>query len=157
MARELAPGGAADVHLDPFRDPRIELELVSTGARGDTGGVAISIEDDEGCPRYTAAVVRGVRVAPSPEWLATRLRAIGLRPINNIVDATNFVLHELGQPLHAFDLAKLGSAVVVRRAREGERLTTLDGVERSLSAEMLVIADAERPVALAGGNGRRGH
>lgn len=150
VARELAPGGAADVHLDPFGDAPLELGLEAAGDRGVTGGVSISIEDVEGCSRYTAAVLRGVRVAPSPEWLATRLRAIGQRPINNIVDATNFVLHELGQPLHAFDLDKLGSAVVVRRAREGERLITLDGVERSLTEEMLVIADAERPVALAG-------
>lgn len=150
VARELAPGGAADVHLNAFRDLAVEVELVAADAGGETAGVTLRIEDTEGCPRYTAAVVRGVTVAPSPEWLATRLRAIGQRPINNIVDATNYVLHELGQPLHAFDLAKLGTQVVVRRARAAERLTTLDGVERELTDEMLVIADADRPVALAG-------
>lgn len=150
VARELAPGGAADVHLNAFRDLAVEVELVAADAGGETAGVTLRIEDTEGCPRYTAAVVRGVTVAPSPEWLATRLRAIGQRPINNIVDATNYVLHELGQPLHAFDLAKLGTQLVVRRARAAERLTTLDGVERELTDEMLVIADADRPVALAG-------
>jgi phenylalanyl-tRNA synthetase beta chain len=113
-------------------------------------GVRVAIEDLRGCSRYLGAVVRQVRVAPSPDWLASRLRAVGLRPINNVVDVTNYVLHELGQPLHAFDLARLGSEVVVRFAREGERLVTLDGVERALSPDVLVIADASRPVALAG-------
>ncbi len=112
---------------------------------------ALEVEDPEGCPRYVARVVRGVAVGPSPAWLRRRLEAIGLRSINNVVDVTNFVLWELGQPLHAFDLDRLaGRRIVVRRARRGERLTTLDGVERELDPEMLVIADAERPVALAG-------
>ena len=95
-------------------------------------------------------MIRGVRVAPAPPWLEGRIRAIGLRPISNVVDATNYVLHELGQPLHAFDLARLGDTVVVREARAGEQLTTLDGMTRKLEAGMLVIADATRPVALAG-------
>ncbi|HEX2162371.1 MAG TPA: phenylalanine--tRNA ligase beta subunit-related protein, partial [Thermoanaerobaculia bacterium] len=118
--------------------------------------VRVRLDDPEGCPRYVARVVRGVTVGPSPEWLARRLRAIGLRPINNVVDVTNYVLWESGQPLHAFDLAKLARAadgraeIVVRRAAAGERLTTLDGEERTLSPEVLVIADAERAVALAG-------
>src|SRR5690606_9914199 len=106
VARELAPGGEADLRLEPFSSGAADLELVETGHEGETGGVRISIEDAARCPRYTSAVIRGVRVGPSPEWLATRLRTIGLRPINNIVDATNFVLHELGQPLHAFDLER---------------------------------------------------
>lgn len=111
----------------------------------------VAIEDFEGCPRYAARVVRGVRVGPSPDWLRQRLEAIGLRSINNVVDVTNFILWEWGQPLHAFDLATLaGSAIVVRRARAGEKLVTLDGQERELTPEMLVIADAERAVALAG-------
>jgi phenylalanyl-tRNA synthetase beta chain len=120
---------------------------------GDAAGgaaVAVRIDDEDLCPRYHGLVIRGVRVGPSPEWLATRLRAIGLRPISNVVDATNFVLHELGQPLHAFDLDRLGGEVVVRRARAGERITTLDGVDRALAADMLVIADGARPVAIAG-------
>ena len=117
--------------------------------------VTVAIEDPEGCPRYAARVVRGVTIGPSPNWLARRLRAIGLRPINNVVDVTNYVLWESSQPLHAFDLAKLAGGggtvdVVVRRARPGERLATLDGVERTLSPEVLVIADGERAVALAG-------
>src|SRR5690606_19951114 len=95
-------------------------------------------------------VIRSVRIGPSPEWLASRLRAVGLRPISNVVDATNYVLHELGHPLHAFDLDRLGDTVVVRRARRGERITTLDGIERRLEQDMLVIADAQRPVAIAG-------
>ena len=102
-------------------------------------------------PRYTARIVRGVKITPSPDWLAKRLSEIGQRPINNVADITNYVLHELGQPLHAFDLAKLGGQrIVVRRATTAEKLTTLDGVERSLDPEMLVIADVAQPVALAG-------
>ena len=111
----------------------------------------VSVEDDYGCPRYVARVVRGAKVGPSPPWLVDHLEAIGQRSINNVVDITNFVLWELGQPIHAFDLEKLEEAtIVVRRAREGERLTTLDEVDRKLEPEILVIADSERPVALAG-------
>ncbi len=149
VARELAPGGAAGVKLPAFPNaPAVRLE---TRPGGEIGGVSVHVDDEAGCPRYMGAVVRGVRVGPSPEWLATRLRAVGLRPINNIVDATNYVLFELGQPLHAFDLAKLrGGQVRIRRARDGETLTTLDGTERSLAATDLVIADAEGAVAIAG-------
>jgi phenylalanyl-tRNA synthetase beta chain len=112
---------------------------------------SVEIDDVDLCPRYAARVVRGVKIAPSPEWLAKRLGEIGQRPINNVADITNYVLHELGQPLHAFDLAKLAERrIVVRRATTGEKLTTLDGVERALDSEMLVIADATRAVALAG-------
>ncbi len=112
---------------------------------------AVEIEDTEFCPRYAARVVRGVKIGPSPDWLAKRLDEIGQRPINNVADITNYVLHELGQPLHAFDLKKLAEQrIIVRRAKTGEKLTTLDGVERKLDPEMLVIADAARPVALAG-------
>ncbi len=112
---------------------------------------SVEIRDIDLCPRYAARLVRGVRIAPSPEWLAKRLQEIGQRPINNVADITNFVLHELGQPLHAFDFAKLkGKRIVVRRATAGEKLKTLDGVDRALDTNMLVIADADRPVALAG-------
>ena len=152
VAREVAPNGAAGVRLPDFPDaPASPLEVRTAGAEGTLGGVRIRIEDVEGCPRYTAAIVRGVRVGPSPEWLASRLRAVGVRPINNVVDATNYVLHELGQPIHAFDLDRLrGPEIRVRRARAGETLRTLDGVDRTLSEKSLLIADAEGPVALAG-------
>ncbi len=124
------------------------------GARGEEkveAAAAVEVDDPEACPRYVARVIRGVRVGESPAWLQKRLAAIGLRSINNVVDVTNFVLWETGQPLHAFDLAKLaGARIVVRRAQAGEKLTTLDGQERALDPEMLVIADAERAVALGG-------
>ena len=101
-------------------------------------------------------VIRGVTVGPSPEWLVRRLEAIGSRSINNVVDASNYVLHELGQPTHAFDLAKLAApAIVVRRASAGETITTLDGTERALRDDMIVIADAKRPQAIAGVMGGR--
>lgn len=113
--------------------------------------VTIEISDLEGCARYCGRVIESVRVGPSPEWLARRLEAVGVRPINNVADATNYVLMELGHPLHAFDLARLrGARIEVRRARAGEKLQTLDGVERELAKPDLVIADAERAVALAG-------
>jgi phenylalanyl-tRNA synthetase beta chain len=111
----------------------------------------VEIEDLRLCPRYAARLVRNVKVGPSPEWMQRRLEAAGMRPIGNVVDVTNYVMLEMGQPLHAFDLALLRERrIVVRRARPGERITTLDGAERELSPEMLVIADAERPVAVAG-------
>src|SRR5438552_12129311 len=111
----------------------------------------LRLEDPEGAPRYMIAVLRGVRVVPSPAWLADRLTAVGQRPINNVVDATNYILLELNQPLHAFDLAKLrGPAVVVRRARPGDKIVTLDGVTRTLTPEMTALCDAERPTIVAG-------
>lgn len=112
---------------------------------------SVEITDPDLCPRYAGRLVRGVKIGPSPDWLAKRLEAIGQRPINNVADVTNYVLHELGQPLHAFDFEKLrGRRIVVRRAAPGEKLKTLDGVERTLTNDMLVIADAEKAVALAG-------
>lgn len=112
---------------------------------------SVEVEEEIFCPRFVARVVRGVEVKESPAWLRERLTAIGLRPISNVVDVTNFILWEMGQPLHAYDLDRLaGHRLVVRLAHPGERLTTLDGVERELSEQMLVIADAERAVGLAG-------
>ena len=112
---------------------------------------SVEIKDLDLCPRYAARLVRGVKIGPSPDWLVKRLETIGQRPINNVADITNYVLHELGQPLHAFDFEKLGGRrIVVRRANAGEKLKTLDGVERALTNDMLVIADAEKAVALAG-------
>ncbi|MCZ0934661.1 MAG: phenylalanine--tRNA ligase subunit beta [Gemmatimonadetes bacterium] len=114
-------------------------------------GVTIRLEDLGRCPRYMAAVIRGVRVGPSPPWLAGRLLAVGARPISNVVDATNYVLHEYNQPLHAFDLARLsGAEIRVRAAAAGERLTTLDGQEHKLTPDQTVIADRDRAIAFAG-------
>jgi phenylalanyl-tRNA synthetase beta chain len=120
--------------------------------QGQTGEfTSVDILDLDLCPRYAALIVRGVKIGPSPEWLLKKLEAIGQRPINNVADITNYVLHELGQPLHAFDLAKLtDSRIIVRRAAKGETIKTLDGVERKLDREMLIIADAKHPVAIAG-------
>ncbi len=104
----------------------------------------------DACPLYTARLIKGVKIGPSPEWLRRRLESIGLRPINSIVDITNFVLMEMGQPLHAFDLDKLNGGIVVRMAAEGEKFLALDGQNYSLQTDDLVIADSERPVAIAG-------
>ncbi|MFM8788657.1 MAG: phenylalanine--tRNA ligase subunit beta, partial [Chthoniobacterales bacterium] len=112
-------------------------------------GDSVKLED-AGCPFYTARTIRGVKVGPSPQWLADRLSAVGLRPINNVVDVTNYVLMETGQPLHAFDLGKLEGGIVVRNAREGEGLAALDGSSLKLRTHDLVIADAKKAVALAG-------
>lgn len=143
VAREVAALVGARVHLPEAKIPSLR------GRAGEL--ISVEIEEPDLCPRYTARIVRNVRIAPSPEWLADRLQKIGQRPINNVTDITNYVLHEQGQPLHAFDLDRLrGRKIIVRCARRGERILTLDGVERELAAQMLVIADAERPVAIAG-------
>ena len=111
----------------------------------------VLIEDYIGCPRYVARIIEGVKIAPSPEWMRKRLEASGIRSISNIVDITNYVMLELGQPLHAFDLELLrGKKIIVRRASAGEKFTTLDGIERTLSEEILLICDGEGPVAVAG-------
>jgi phenylalanyl-tRNA synthetase beta chain len=123
---------------------REAAEKVETATR-------VEIECPELCGRYTARVVRGVKVQPSPDWLRQRLAALGQNSINNVVDATNYVMLELGQPLHAFDLDTLNERrIVVRRARPGEKMRTLDGVERALGPEMCMIADAKRAVAIGG-------
>ena len=112
---------------------------------------SVTIEAPDDCPRYAARIVEGIKIGPSPFWLQDRLISVGLRPINNIVDITNFVMMETGQPLHAFDLDHLAeNRIVVRRADAGEAFTTLDGKDRILSAEMLMICDAHKPVAIAG-------
>jgi len=143
IARELAVAERSQVS---------SLESQIQNVSGKTGDfTSVEIRNPDLCPRYAARIVRGVKIAPSPEWLVKQLEAIGQRPINNVADITNYVLHEMGQPLHAFDLAKLTEhRIVVRRASAGEKITTLDGVERDLDKDMLVIADAQRPVAVAG-------
>lgn len=138
------------------RVPAAGGTAVCDARRAASGGATVQLDDPEGCPRYMAVVIRGVRVGPSPDWLVRRLDALGLRSISNVVDATNYMLHGYGQPMHAFDLARLaGSTIVVRRARAGEVLVTLDGVARTLDDRMTVIADAERAVAVAGVMGGR--
>ena len=126
-------------------------KAVRGAAAAQAKGVRVKVEDRAGCPRYVAAVIRGVTVGRTPDWLARRVESVGGRAINNVVDVTNYVLHGLGQPVHAFDLRTLAhGAIVVRKARAGETLVTLDGVERTLEPWMTVIADGDRPVALAG-------
>lgn len=153
IARELAAPGSGGLTLpDIPRDPGLDLTYVEGAPRVEAGSVSIQIDDADLCSRYLGAVIRGVTVGPSPAWLQERLRGAGARPINNVVDATNYVMLELGHPLHAFDLDRLqGSSIVVRRPGTGEaKFTTLDDTERVLTPEMLMICDAERPVALGG-------
>ncbi|HUQ80875.1 MAG TPA: phenylalanine--tRNA ligase subunit beta, partial [Gemmatimonadaceae bacterium] len=144
-----AAGGGTGVPLS-------SVAIASGPTQGTTGDIAVSIDDVDGCPRYLGVVIRGVHVGPSPDWLVQRLAGAGTRAINNIVDVTNFMLIGFGQPMHAFDAKRLGGqAIVVRRAHKGEKLVTLDGVERQLTEDMCVIADGERPHALAGVMGGR--
>ncbi len=127
-----------------------EIELQERGAPM-AGRFQVEIRDPELCPRYVARMVEGVKIKPSPLWMRRRLQLVGLRPINNVVDVTNYVMWELGQPLHAFDLELLeGSRIVVQRARPGEKFISLDGQTRDLGPEMLMIWDGQRPVAVAG-------
>jgi phenylalanyl-tRNA synthetase beta chain len=131
-----------------LKEPAAAIKVSQTSA---ASVASVSIEASDLCPHYTARIIRGVKIGPSPAWMARRLEAIGLRPVNNVVDVTNYVMFEMGQPLHAFDFDRVGGAkIIVRRARPGEKLVSIDGRERALTPEMLVIADANRPVALAG-------
>lgn len=124
---------------------------VSAFAEGEGEAIPVKVQDVDGAPEYDGITIRDVKVGPSPEWLQEKLLAIGLHPINNVVDISNFVLFELGQPLHTFDADKIaGGKVIVRRAAEGEKIVTLDGVERSLHANDMVIANAEGPMCIAG-------
>lgn len=143
MAREVRAHYGGSVKIPPCE----VLESAQEASRY----ARVHVDDPAGCPRYVARIVRGVQVGPSPVWLRERLAAVGLRAINNVVDVTHLVMLELGQPLHAFDLSEIrGSEVRVRTAHEGEHLKTLDGVLRALSPEDLLIADAERALAVAG-------
>src|ERR1041385_2288927 len=136
IARELAV-----IEKSRVQTPKSKVQ----NASGRTAELTtVEIQDADLCPRYAARIVRGVKIAPSPEWLIKKLEVIGQRPINNVADITNYVLHEFGQPLHAFDLAKLAEKkIVVRRARSDETIKTLDVVDRKLDDQMLVIADAK--------------
>jgi phenylalanyl-tRNA synthetase beta chain len=151
LARELSAVVGAPWTLPEIPGlPAAIASSATTSGHGTTAGVSIQVDADTKTRRYAACVIRGVKVGPSPEWLAKRVESIGSRSINNVVDATNYVLHELGQPVHAFDLAKLSGGVVVRKATAGEKITTLDGVDRILKTQNIVIADGARAQAVAG-------
>ena len=132
----------------PFCPPVVE----PTGNDEDVNDfISVEVKDTELCPRYTARVVKNIKVGPSPEWMQRRLAAQGIRPINNIVDITNYVMEEYGQPMHAYDLSTIaGQKIIVRRAEDNEKFVTLDGQERTLDSSMLMICDAEKPVGIAG-------
>ncbi|MGN1211329.1 MAG: phenylalanine--tRNA ligase subunit beta [Candidatus Cryptobacteroides sp.] len=140
---------------------KLNIPDVSAFAEGDEGicsiegeidgALPVDVQAPDGAPRYSGITIKGVKIAPSPEWLQKKLLSVGLRPINNVVDVTNFVLQEIGQPLHAFDASRItGHKVIVRRASEGEKFVTLDGVERTLVATDLMIANVDEPMCLAG-------
>lgn len=146
VARDLA----ASLSLAAGRVIKAQLADVSAFKEG-SGVVSVRVENPEAAPRYMGVVVENVTIAPSPEWLQKKLRAVGINPKNNVVDITNFVLHECGQPLHAFDLDQVeGKEVVVRTVEAGTKFTTLDGVERTLAADDLMICSAKKPMCLAG-------
>lgn len=133
----------------PFKMPEISLKENASSDASDY--ISVEIKDTDLCSRYAARVVKNVKIGPSPKWMKDRLRAAGIRPINNIVDITNYVMLEYGQPMHAFDLRNIkGNKIIVRKALEGEKIKTLDDNERILDSSMLVIADQERAVAVAG-------
>jgi len=154
VARELSQAYGV-----PFRLPEIpgspehgpgSLRRVEA-PRGTIAGITVGTDDAHGCPRFTATIIRGVKIGPSPSWLSDRLQAAGVRSINNVVDATNYVMLELNHPMHAYDLARVeGSLLVARRSMAGEKVTTLDGTQRALTEDMTVIADGNRVVGVAG-------
>jgi phenylalanyl-tRNA synthetase beta chain len=148
IARELAA-----LLNRPFNEPKHSATELVTSAASVT---SVQIDSPQLCPHYTVRILRNVKIQPSPQWMQQRLAAIGLRPINNVVDVTNYVMFELGQPLHAFDFDKLtGQKIIVRSAKANESIVSIDGHERKLTPDMLVIADAQKPVALAGVMGGR--
>jgi len=163
IARELAAVTGRDLRLPEIGVDAIAIPEPKRFRRaGNAGGVVLHLEDATLASRYMGVVIRGLKVGPSPQWLVERLGAVGSRSINNVVDATNYVLHELGQPTHAFDLATLDldtqlpqKTVVVRTAKAGEQLVTLDGVARTLTPDVTVIADSNKPIAIAGVMGGR--
>lgn len=135
-----------------FKKPFVAPKTAPVGKDGDVNDyISVEIKDRDLCKRYCAKVVKNVKIAPSPEWMQRRLAKMGIRPINNLVDITNYVMEEFGQPMHAYDLSTIaGNKIVVRRANDGETFETLDGQERKLDSEMLMICDGEKPIGLAG-------
>ncbi|MBM3908475.1 MAG: phenylalanine--tRNA ligase subunit beta [Gemmatimonadetes bacterium] len=151
VARELSALTGVPLRGDDAAHAAPAVPVVREAQQASSGGATVRLEDPAGCPQYCGAVIRGITVAPSPSWLRERVEAAGVRSINNVVDVTNAILHGLGQPMHAFDLATLAEqTVVIRRARASEKMKTLDGVERALTPEMTMIADAAKSVAVAG-------
>ena len=134
------------------KELKLHTPVVEARAGGNINDMAkIIIEDPELCPRYTARMVKNVKIAPSPAWMRERIRNAGMRPINNIVDITNYVMLEYGQPMHAFDFSCVNNGEVhIRRAKKGESIQTLDGNERALSENMLCICDTDKPICVAG-------
>lgn len=147
VARDLSAWMAAHTQASELRRPAVDAFALDKAE----GGVSVRVENTQACPRYTGVTVRGVTVKESPKWLKDALSTIGLRPINNIVDITNYLLHGIGQPLHCFDVAKIaGGEIVVKNAREGEKFVTLDGVEHTLDSRDLMICNSEVPMCIAG-------
>ncbi len=144
VARELAAHFGVVLKLPATPSVEVSTEVVDEL-------IKVEVEDKAGCSRYVARVIKGVKVEPSPAWMQELLESVGVRPINNVVDVTNFVLFEFGQPLHAFDLAKVKSKTLsIRKAKEGEKLTTLDEIERVMKADELLICDGQTPACVAG-------
>ena len=138
-------------YQNPVRIPQCKVQAKPVDSPNQNCLLSSLDVESSHCPYYTLWSIKGVKIEPSPDWLVQKIESIGLRPINNVVDITNFVLHETGQPLHAFDLKKIsGSSIIVREAKEGEKITTLDDQERELSTKMMVIADSEKPLVVAG-------
>ncbi|WP_289862318.1 phenylalanine--tRNA ligase subunit beta [uncultured Duncaniella sp.] len=147
VARDLAAWMSAHTEADNLHRPEVGAFAIDTPE----GGITVDVENTDACPRYTGVTVRGVTVKESPKWLKDALSTIGLRPINNIVDITNYLLHGMGQPLHCFDVAKIaGNKIVVKNAKEGEKFVTLDGVEHTLDSRDLMICNTEVPMCIAG-------
>ncbi len=149
IAREIAAHLAFDSEKSSvYEPPEISFETSDVNVED---RIKIQIDDEKLCPRYTARIVENVEIKPSPLWMQSRLFRLGMRPINNIVDITNYVLLEYGHPLHAFDADKIsGNKIIVRRANQDEKIVSLDDVERKLDSEMLLISDEEKGVAIAG-------
>ncbi len=152
VAREIAPGGVRGIELPPVPGaPELDLQVRTGELEVAHAEVGIRIDEPGLCYRFLGVILRGVKVGPSPTWLAQRLRAVGQQPINNVVDATNYVMLEMGNPMHAYDLDELGgSRLIIRKARAGERMQTLDGVEYEFGDEMLMVCDASAPHDIAG-------
>lgn len=150
--------GDAASHLGVARDLKAVLDrdiilpdVEQFKEKNKPSPVSVEVKDEESCPRYSGVCIDGVKVGPSPDWLRNRLTSIGINPINNIVDCTNYVMHELGQPIHAFDAAKIsGKKIIVRQAKKKEKITTLDNVEREMQGDELLICDSKSPMAIAG-------